>query len=48
MKTFYKVLTYKNNQKQKTLLFGVKPRTYFLGLTDSSQLFPGLFYPALY
>jgi hypothetical protein len=43
MKTFYKVLTYKNNQKQKILLFGVRPCTYFLGLTDISQYSQGSF-----
>lgn len=47
MKTFCKALTYKNNQKQKTLLFGVRPHTFFLGVTDSSQLFPGMHRPAL-
>lgn len=48
MKTFYKALTYKNNQKQKTLLFGVRSCTFFLGLTDSSQLFPVLHHPDLH
>ena len=44
MKTSYKILTYKNNQKQEVLLFGVRPCTYFSGLTDSSQLLQGLYY----
>lgn len=43
MKTSYKTLTYKNNQKQKVLLFGVRPCTCFSGLTDSSQLLRGLY-----
>lgn len=47
MKTSYKILTYKNNQKQKVLLFGVRPCTYFSGLTYSSQLLQGLYYSPL-
>lgn len=48
MKTSYKILTYKNNQKQEVLLFGVRPCTYFSELTDSSQLLPGLYYSSFY